>query len=85
MSQSISVSDRPRCNRHILVMSPEPKESFYIAIPPAFMGRAVLQVFGFHRLLLFFRRHEIRDCTFEHFGGEVDGFRQCGMCVDGVA
>ena len=25
MSQSISVSDRPRCNRHILVMSPEPK------------------------------------------------------------
>ena len=24
MSQSISVSDRPRCNRHILVMSPDP-------------------------------------------------------------
>jgi hypothetical protein len=27
MSQSISVSDRPRCNRHILVMSPEPNGS----------------------------------------------------------
>ncbi len=27
MSQSISVSNRPRCNRHILVMSPEPKRT----------------------------------------------------------
>ena len=26
MSQSISVSNRPRCNRHILGMSPEPSE-----------------------------------------------------------
>jgi hypothetical protein len=26
MSQSISVSDRPRCNRHILVMSLEPND-----------------------------------------------------------
>jgi hypothetical protein len=28
MSQSISVSDRPRCNRHILAMSPEPSFSY---------------------------------------------------------
>jgi hypothetical protein len=26
MSKSIPVGNRPRCNRHILVMSPEPSE-----------------------------------------------------------
>jgi hypothetical protein len=32
MSQSISVSDRPRCNRHILVMSPEPTQQRLIVL-----------------------------------------------------
>lgn len=33
MSQSVPVSNRPRCNRHILVMSPEPNNFF--AVTPA--------------------------------------------------
>jgi hypothetical protein len=39
MSQSISVSDRPRCNRHILVMSPEPSGSFLFWIPVSWKKR----------------------------------------------
>ena len=41
MSQSISVSDRPRCNRHILVMSPEPSLVLGVGLSWSHIRRAI--------------------------------------------